>query len=268
MARRLRPGPGNCSNRPSGEGTYPDPVEEAAMSGMIRGEEIHSDTVPTLVNEIHWKGESGSLVLRQDSLVKTLVFQKGVIAFATSNDRDDRLNQTILKRGLVSLPDLMDALDESFKSRQRLGAILLARKKITQTDLERVLQEQLKDIVFSVFAWTSGTWEFLEKPEAFNEKITIRAHPLELILEGVRRIPSWARVFEVVGGLNTEYRSTREAPALADNAQLIPGERQILTFCEAETRTLSEICDAVPLNDFVVCKVVWGLLIVGALMKA
>jgi hypothetical protein len=90
---------------------------------------------------------------------------------------------------------------------------------------------------------------------------------LELILEGVRRVPSWARVYEVVGGLSTEYRTTKEAGDLAERAMLMPGERQILTLCQ-ETRTLSEICDSLPMNDFVLCKVVWGLLIVGALMKA
>ena len=36
----------------------------------------------------------------------------------------------------------------------------------------------------------------------------------------------------------------------------------------AGTRSLNEICEIVPLNDFVVTKVVWGLLAVGALMRA
>jgi hypothetical protein len=67
--------------------------------------------------------------------------------------------------------------------------------------------------------------------------------------------------------MNAEYRATREAPDLAHKADLLPGERQILNFTE-ESRTLSEICEVVRLNDFVVCKVVWGLLIIGALMKA
>ncbi|HEV8334811.1 MAG TPA: DUF4388 domain-containing protein [Candidatus Polarisedimenticolia bacterium] len=230
------------------------------------GSEIQSDTVPVLVHRLHRKGETGRLVLRQGSVTKALHLNRGQITFATSTDRDDRLVQTLLKRGIVSLPDLMTCLDTALKEHKRHGEVLRARKKITEEDLDRALQEQLKDIVFSVFAWTEGSWE-LEKTAAAAEEISIKAHPLELILEGVRRIPSWARVYEVVGGLSTEYRSTKEADDLAERARLMPGERQILTLCQ-ETRTLSEICDSLPMNDFVLCKVVWGLLIVGALMKA
>ena len=228
--------------------------------------EIRSYTIPELVHQLHRESRTGRLLLRQDSVEKTLDFQNGLITFAGSNDRDDRLTQVLVNRGMVSLPDLMAALEVSFKNRERLGKVLLARKKISEEDLERALQEQLKEIVFSIFTWTTGSWTFGAAPDS-PERIQIHSHPLELILEGVRRTPSLARVYEIVGGLSTEYRSTGEAGKVAEEANLMPGERQILAFCQ-ETRTLSEICESVPMNDFVLCKVVWGLLVVGALMKA
>lgn len=252
---------GTPGGRENPAGSNADAAERFAAA------EIRSDTVPNLIHDLHRRGETGRLVLRQGPIIKTLEFQRGLIPFAASNDRDDRLNQALLKRGMVSLNDLMGALDVSLRSGERLGAVLLARRKITEEDLDHAVQEQLKDIVLSLFAWDSGTWGFEEKSPGAPEKIRIRAHPLELILEGVRRIPSWARVYEAVGGLNTEYRTTKEALSLAEKACLVPGEQQILTFCQ-ETRTLSEICESVSLNDFILCKVVWGLLIVGALMKA
>ena len=244
------------------------PAAAKPKSGdKIATAEIRSDTVPSLIHGLHRGGETGRLLLRQGPIIKALEFQRGLIPFAASNDRDDRLIQTLLKRGIVSLNDLMAALDVSLRSGERLGSVLVARKKITEEDLDRALQEQLGDIIFNVFTWSTGTWQFEQRSPGPPEKILLRAHPLELILEGVRRIPSWARVYEAVGGLNTEYRTTREAPSLADAARLMPGEQQILTFCQ-ETRTLSEICESVTMNDFVLCKVVWGLLIVGALMKS
>jgi len=252
---------------PQGGGEKKAADARANAAERISAAEIRSDTVPTVIHSLHRKGETGRLVLRQVPVIKTLEFQRGLILFAASNDRDDRLNQTLLKRGMVSLNDLMAALDVSLRTGERLGAVLLARRKITEEDLDRALQEQLKDIVLSLFAWDRGTWGFEEKSPGAPEKIRIRAHPLELILEGVRQIPSWARVYEAVGGLNTEYRTTKEALSLAEKACLMPGEQKILTLCQ-ETRTLSEICESVSMNDFVLCKVVWGLLIVGALMKA
>jgi hypothetical protein len=237
------------------------------MADKPAANEIRSDTIPGLVHRLHREAATGRLILRQGPVIKALEFQRGLIPFAASNDRDDRLIQTLLKSGMASLDDLMTALEVSLRSGERLGAVLLARKKLSEEDLDRALQVQLRDIVLSVFAWAGGTWEFEEKSPGAPEKILLRAHPLELIVEGVRRIPSWARVYEAVGGLNTEYRTTKEAPSLAEKARLMPGEQQILVFCQ-QTRTLSEICESVPMNDFVLCKVVWGLLIAGALMKA
>jgi uncharacterized protein DUF4388 len=236
------------------------------MSERRSVSEIQSDTVPNLMHRLHREGRTGRLFLQQGPLEKTVDFQDGLITFAGSNDRDDRLMQVFVKRGMVTLPELMGALEIALKNRERLGEVLLARKKIQEEDLERALQEQLKEIIFSVFDWTAGGWAFEGAPDS-PERIQIHAHPLELVLEGVRRTTSLARVYEIVGGLSTEYLSTEEAPALAAKADLMPGERQILTFCR-ETRTLSEICESVPMNDFVLCKVVWGLLVVGALMKA
>ncbi|MCI0567548.1 MAG: DUF4388 domain-containing protein [Acidobacteria bacterium] len=236
------------------------------MSETTTHGEIFSETLPTLLHGHHERAETGTLTLRQGSVTKTLRLHRGGVVFAGSNERDDRLIQLLVRRGTVSLPDLIRALEVSLKDKRRLGAILLAQKKISPADLERALQEQLKDIVCSLFAWTSGVWQF-EAGDPPAESVTLKVHPLALILEGIRRIESWARAYEVVGGMNTEYLATREAEGLAKKAELLPGEQQILNFCQ-ESRSLNEICEVVPLNDFVVTKVVWGLLAVGALMKA
>ncbi|HEV8377195.1 MAG TPA: DUF4388 domain-containing protein [Candidatus Polarisedimenticolia bacterium] len=228
--------------------------------------EILSETMPTLLHRLHRKEETGRLLCQKAGVTKTLQVERGAVVFAASTHRDDRLIQLLLKRGTVSLPHLMSALEASLKNKQRLGEVLLSQNRIMRDELDRTLQDQLKEIVCSVFNWDSGSWAF-EKGPPSEEKVTLTLHPLALILEGIRRIESWARVYEKVGGMNAEYRATREAPDLAHKADLLPGERQILNFTE-ESRTLSEICEVVRLNDFVVCKVVWGLLIIGALMKA
>jgi len=236
-------------------------MTEAAARG-----EIHSETMPALLRGHYERGETGTLTLRQGPIMKTVRLHRGAVVFASSNERDDRLFQLLLRRGAVSLPDLIKALEVSLKDKRRLGEILLAQRKIGREDLERGLQDQLKDIVCGLFAWTTGAWQF-EAGEPPAESVTLKVHPLALILEGIRRIDSWARAYEVVGGMNAEYLATREAEGLAKKSELLPGEQQILNFCQ-ESRSLSEICEIVPLNDFVVTKVVWGLLAVGALMKA
>lgn len=229
--------------------------------------ELRSQTLPEILFDLHRRRETGRLRLRRGAFEKSLYLRNGAVIFAASNDRDDRLIQSLLRRGKVPLPQLLKGLEVSLHTRQRLGEVLVEQGRLTPEDLVHAVQDQIRDIVCGAFQWTEGSAEYEKGREPGPENVTLPSHALELILEGVRRIESWARVQEVVGGLNTEYRATREAGAVAEMARLLPGERQILNLCE-ETRTLEEICDVVPLNDFVICKLVWGLVVVGALMKA
>jgi len=229
--------------------------------------EIRSQTLPELLFKLHQHEESGRLVVCRIGLEKSLYLQSGTVVFAASTDRDDRLIRSLLRRGKVPLPQLLKGLEISLRTHRRLGEVLVEGGQLTRSDLVRAIQDQITDIVCGAFQWTDGTWEFEKGVLPGPESVTLKSHGLELILEGVRRIESWARVQEVVGGLNTEYRATREANDLAGKAKLPRDEQQILSYCE-ETRTLEEICDAAPLDDFLICKLLWGFLIVGALMKS
>src|SRR5262249_7319892 len=152
------------------------------------------------------------------------------------------------------------ALEVSLRTHQRLGEVLVERGQLTREDLVHAVQDQLKDIVCGSFQWTDWAWEFERGVAPGSESVTLRSHALELILEGVRRIESWSRVQEVVGGLNTEYRATQDAGSLAEMANLHPNDRPIVNYCE-DARTLEEICDFMPQNDFVICRLMWGLLV-------
>ncbi|HEU5179398.1 MAG TPA: DUF4388 domain-containing protein [Candidatus Polarisedimenticolia bacterium] len=229
--------------------------------------EIHSRTIPELLFDIHRQATSGRLLLRRMGIQKSLYLQGGSLVFAASTDRDDRLIRSLLRRSRVPLPQLLKGLDVALRTQRRLGEVLVERGQLTREDLIIAIREQVTDIVCGVFQWTDGTCEFEPGVAPGAENITLRSHGLEMIVEGMRRIESWARVQEVVGGLNTEYRATKEASSLADMARLFPGERGILRYCE-EPRTLEEICDAIPLDDFLICKLLWGFLIIGALIRA
>jgi hypothetical protein len=87
------------------------------------------------------------------------------------------------------------------------------------------------------------------------------------VIEGIKRIASWARVYEEVGGLNAEYRTTREMPEIVKDLPLSPGEKELLKQCDAPT-SLEEICESSKLSGLDVCRSVWALLLVGSLMKA
>ena len=160
----------------------------------------------------------------------------------------------------------MRALEVMIVTKDRLGEVMVRFKMLTNEDVEKWIRIQVREIVHSIFQWTHGHFSFESRPPS-AETIVIGAPADVMVLEGVKSIESWARVYEEVGSLNTEYRTTRDMTKITRDLPLSPEEKEILRMCDAPT-SLEEICEASRLNDYDVCRSVWALLVLGALMKS
>src|SRR5258708_33676971 len=91
------------------------------MTRITAQGELHSETLPALLRGHCEREATGTLTFRQGPTTKALRLHRGAVVFAGSNERDDRLIQLLLRRGAVSLPDLIKALEVSLKDRRRPG---------------------------------------------------------------------------------------------------------------------------------------------------
>jgi hypothetical protein len=233
---------------------------------ITREGEVRSTTIPNLFHELFVKRATGILTVTDGAARKSIQLKDGGVLFASSNQRDDRLNQLLLTAGIIGLTDLMKALEVMVATKDRLGEVLIRYKMLTPDQVEKYVRMQVCEIVYSTFQWTRGRFTFEPKPPA-SENITIGLSGDAVVIEGIKRIASWARVYEEVGGLNAEYRTTREMPEIVKDLPLSPGEKELLKQCDAPT-SLEEICESSKLSGLDVCRSVWALLLVGSLMKA
>lgn len=231
----------------------------------LRGE-ILPTTVPTLFHDLGVRCATGCLTLAGPGFRKSVLLRDGRVQFATSTDRDDRFSQVILKAGALRLKNLLRALEISLATRDRLGEVLVRMRFLSAPEVESLVKTQVAGILYGLFDWTAGQWSFEERPAA-DESIALDLPGDAVVVEGMRHVASWARAYEVVGGLNAEYLSTRRAAEITSRLPLLPGERSLLDLCAAGV-TLGEMCESSELGDFQVCRSVWALLVVGALMKS
>lgn len=242
-------------------------TRRSVPQGLPREGEIRSSTIPNLIHELSEARLSGVLTLTDRELRKTVLFGRGTVLFATSNDRDDRLNQLLLRNKVLPLARLLRALELALSTRDRVGEVMIKLKMMTSADVEKWVKIQVSEIVYSIFNWSRGQYAFEEKP-APDESITLGTPGKEIVLQGIRRVTSWARVYEEVGGMSTEYRTTKDMPAIAAALPLLPQEHDLLKHCDAAAMTLAELCESSSLGDYEVCRSIWALLVVGALMKS
>ena len=167
---------------------------------------IHPTSLPNLLFSVCDTRETGQLLLRQDRLEKSVYLKDGHIIFATSSNRDDRLGHMLLRHGIIGVERLYRAADESARTAKRLGTVLVEYGWLEPKILVRGVVQQVQEILFEAFEWSSGEYQLSLGDLPTKEVITLRMNTSELMLAGIRRIRSWYRIAEAVGALDTCYR--------------------------------------------------------------
>ena len=85
---------------------------------------------PTLLLSLYEERWSGQLTLTSAGVGKTITVQDGKMVFASSSSTDDRLGEQLLRRGRVSLQQLVDA-SNAVAPGKRLGTVLVEQGALT-----------------------------------------------------------------------------------------------------------------------------------------
>lgn len=228
--------------------------------------EVQARTMPYLFHDLGSSKATGVLTISGRTVKKSVHFKAGHAHFANSTDRDDRFNQTLIRNSVIPLRDVLRSLEIALATRDRLGEVMQRLQILSPEEVTRWVRVQVFEIALSFFERTTGTWRFDPGPVQV-EAIAMDVPADVLVLAGVRRMRSWVRIYEEVGGLNAEYLTTRDVEAISRDLPIEPAEKRLLQMCRTAT-SLGELCEGAGQRDMDVCRSVWALLCVGALIKA
>ena len=227
---------------------------------------LSSATFPALLYSILNRRDTGVLTLTGEIAEKTIYVQDGRPTFATSSDRDDRLGQILFRNGTVSLEALMNAVEASIGQGKRLGTVLVEEGLIQPHDLVEGVRSQVRHIINGLFVWTRGRYRYSPGALPTDEVITLKLSPGDIILDGIRTIESWGRIWEAVGPLEAIYRTTDRLEGLTPELSLSLEEWNVLAHCERPT-PLRELCRLSPMADFEQCRFLWAALTRGIVQR-
>jgi hypothetical protein len=214
---------------------------------------------PHLVHDLAKRHWSGVLTLTHRG-VRTVVVHEGRLVFATSSDPDDRLGELLLRRGRISLRQLVDA-GRAVRPGQRLGTILVHGGVLTPKELVAAVVEHTQEIIYGAFQWTDGRF-LLEPGPSPEESITLNMRTPDLILEGIQRIESWSRVERGMGGVAARYVRLPQGQEIARSMNLGAPRLELLSALETE-RSVEDLCKDLPLPDFDLCRTLWAFDVIG-----
>jgi hypothetical protein len=238
-------------------------VDRALEFGPAGADEgsLAAESFPALLVRMCRQGETGVLYVARGSHERTFHLREGRCVFATSNNPDDGLLAHLLRRGVISIRDREETA-KRLLSNKRVGTILLEMGVIDEIDLARMVREQLSEVVYDTFRWTDGDWTFAAGELPTLEGITVDRSLEELVLEGVRRVTSWARIREGLGGLGTRLVLTPDYLSILDRMTVGPDDWALVARFRQPTSP-AEACASATLPDFRVAQTLWALRLLG-----
>lgn len=128
--------------------------------------------------------KSGSLSLHSRGREGRIVFRQGQVVKATASSYQQNLGEVLIQKGVIDLTILKKTLlvQERDGFKERLGTILTHHFGISAACIEDVVREQIEKVVYSLFAWAEGTFDF-ELQDNMEIVDDTRMDPLQFMLE-------------------------------------------------------------------------------------
>jgi len=251
-----------------------------ALEGTIR-----DFGLPDIFQLIGLQRKTGTLTLtkEKDDESVTVTFENGMVVMADSSARrlEDRLGNVLVKQGKITRERLEEALVVQKQTLQRLGHILASQSAITSRDLRDALQVQISQIVFRVFRWRDGRYQFAAAESVDYDRENFVPMSTDFILmEGIRMVDEWPIIEKKVGSFDLVFRPVvdpalievgavsgpdasgaerRIAASSTGRIRLAPEEERVFRKVDG-VRTVQAIIDSSGAAEFEVCRTLFDFL--------
>jgi Domain of unknown function (DUF4388) len=232
---------------------------------IIRGS-LEESSLPELLRSMNRSRESGILTCHVNGYVKSIYLSEGQIIFAASNNVDDRLGESLLRAGKITVQQLMEGSNH-IRPDRKLGAILVDTEAITPEELVEGVQHQVQEIIGGLFECTRGEYELTLRTVNTHDMIMLRMSTEDVIFDGVKSIGAWSLISQGIGSLASKLIPTEESGKTLLNLSLSAEESHLFSLCEKGKFTIDEICSMSYVSSFDTCRILYAFMMVGVLQS-
>jgi tetratricopeptide (TPR) repeat protein len=234
-----------------------------AIKGSLR-----EASLPDVVQLLFVGRRTGCLSVASDRNFGSIWFDEGWITFAGMVTRSDRIGERLIAARRINAAQLEEAIAaQATMPGRRLGEMLVHLGLVTQAELAEELRRQVEETIYTLFAWTSGTFSFEVDATPDIPDVFLRLNPEGVLLEAARRVDEWSVIAKKITTVDAVYAfDPPSRDAVAPDASLVESEQRVWSQING-VNTVREIVEATGLTEFDVCRVLFGLLSAGRLRR-
>jgi hypothetical protein len=214
-----------------------------------------------LLNLVSLARKTGAMIIDVPEDTASLYFREGKLIHAATKHRRGHLAEMLHFAGKLS-DDQAKAITRQPKlpSDKALGIDLIRGGIVSQQDIIQSVKEFMLDVVYSLFAWTEGEFNFDQGAQPPNDMITVPLNLDNVILEGSRRIQENERLSDELPDLGVIALKITDKP-LRD-VKLTPDDWRVISHIHPRN-TVEQIAQANNMDEFQIRKIVYGMLQAG-----
>lgn len=220
--------------------------------------DIKDMTVPWIFQDLRKEKETGTLLFSREKEKKEVFFKNGDILFASSNLKEDRLGEFLLRKGKITADQFDKASEIVIRTGRKLGAALFEIGALSAQELVSQVKLQVTEIILKIFTWRDGRYQYDNGPLPLSEIIPLHISTGDLIISGVREL-EWKGVRKSLPPITTILRPATDPSLLFQSAHLDEDQRSVFLLIDG-SRSIQELCLLSGIGDFNTLKAIYILL--------
>jgi tetratricopeptide (TPR) repeat protein len=202
--------------------------------------------------------------LRQNSGM--VYFERGAVVAAEIRSNPHPLGTLLLRAGKIAEADLARARAlQGAGDGRRLGDILVDLGAMNRRELERLVRQQVQEVIFELMNWSEGYFSFEETSgPRTSAEASVRIPTESLLMEAARRIDEWSRIEAKVPHLGVVPRFA-DADSQHGMLDLTPFEWEVIAAVDG-ARDLRAIAEVLGRAEFEIARTIFGLTSTGVVV--
>lgn len=229
--------------------------EQPAFRGPLYQTDLSQTPLPEILVTIHRYKVPGLVECRRDAELKRIHLDRGHIIFAATNQMHESLGDKLLREGHITREQYDASIAMKKRTGKRHGVTLLEMRLIDPTVLANAVREQILEIVWSIFGWTSGQVSFSPGRDKGVEFVKVDVPIGDAIMRGVRNMPDVKSLVTRLGSKTTLFARTGDD---GGGVHLADDERHLLDQVDGR-RNFYDLVSTPPLKAADNVRILYGL---------
>ncbi|NOZ13978.1 MAG: DUF4388 domain-containing protein [Acidobacteria bacterium] len=225
---------------------------------MERKGEFTGLDIPILIRAAGENRMDCILALKTGSRTVRLFFEKGRVAFISSDDPDERFGEYLLYKGAITLEQYQSTSGMLSGAGKRMGDLLVEQGILTYEESMDALTRYILELGTSLFREKRGIYAFLKPGDAGSLPMELFIDYRKLIYDGVRRYHSLSLVLKMIPDTGCRPDFTDSSEQILRYLETDVEEQSIVEWINGRN-TVASICSYSSLTEFETLKILAGL---------